>query len=1106
MVEGPPPPPGSRAEVVVDTIHGVEFPDPYRWLEDGTSAEVVRWVETQNAYAERVIGNPPIRSRLEARLRELMDREDMGSPRRAGDYEYFTMRRVGEELGSVYRRPAPEKGEDVPIDSSAEYEVVLDPLASSPDGTTSLDIQAFSPDGDILVYGIRDGGTDEYEIRVRDLASGEDLPARWPPMLYSGISFASDGTGFYYSRRDRTEGTRVLFHRIGTEAGEDEVLFGGEWNASTFIEVEELEDGRYRLYSVRHGPDTSELHLEDVEAGTIRPIVEGEAARFYHRVRDGQIYLRTNLGADLNRLMAVPVSASPRSNWREVTPEGDDLMDDFTFIDGRIYVRYLHHASSRIRVYEMDGTPASEIEVPPFHSASIRGSGPGEALLTLSSFLSPAEVWKIDLATGERTLHEPANLEWDGSEYVVDQVWHTSPDGTEAPNFIVHHRDIELDGSNPTILTGYGGFYVSRTPSFNPLAAAWLEMGGVYAMATLRGGSEYGESWHRDGMLTNKQNVFDDFISAAEWLIDNGYTSREKLAIQGASNAGLLVAAAMTQRPELFRAVLCYHPDVDILRFPWYYHSNSPPALLEYGDSRIPEHFEAIRHYSPLQNIRENTAYPAVLFHLGELDTRVPPQGARKMTAHLQAASTSGHPVILDFDYRAGHAGGRPMSRWLRVRAMQLGRAVTLVLALWSWGCAGGGGGERASAAASLVRTPAELVIRDVRVFDGERVLERATVVVRDGRIAAVGTGLPVPAADEVVDGAGRTLLPGLIDAHTHTRADSQLEASLAFGVTTVLDMFTNPELAAGWRRGQAEDGAPGRADLFSAGTVATAAGGHGSRAPIPTVDSVGAAAPFVAERIAQGSDYLKIVIEDLAKLGRELPSLDAPRVTALVAAAHDGGILAVAHVGVLADAEIALAAGADGLVHLWADQPPSPGTARRMAEVGMFVVPTLTILERTPGRAGGATLIADERTGPLLDPEAVRNLEAEVARPDWYDTVVESLRALHRAGVAILAGSDAPNPGTTHGASMHRELELLVAAGLTPVEALRAATSAPADAFRLDDRGRIRPGARADLVLVEGDPTADIMATRAIRAVWKRGVRFDHEAYATRMRAAWER
>jgi prolyl oligopeptidase len=672
MGDGPPPPPETRVQVVVDTLHGVELEDPYRWLEDGLSEETVRWVEAQNAYAERVVGNPPIRSRLEERLRDLMDRENIGNPQRAGDYEYFTMRRVGEEIATVYRRPAPEEGEDSPIDSSEEYEVVLDPLAWSADGTTSVDIQAFSPDGDILVYSIRDGGTDEYEIRIRDLESGEDLPARWPSMLYSGISYASDGSGFYYSRRDRTEGTRVLFHRIGTEVSEDEVLFGGEWNASTYIEVEELQDGRLRLYAVRHGWDTSELHLEDVQAGTIRPIVEGEPARFYHRVHNGQLYMRTNLGADLNRLMSVPLSAPQRANWREVIPEGEDVMHDFSFIDGRIYVHYLHHASSRIHAYEMDGTPVGEIEVPPFHSASIRGNGPGEALLTLNSYTSPSEVWKIDLETGERTLHEPAEVEWDGSDYVVDQVWHTSPDGTEAPIFIVHHRDIELDGNNPTLLGGYGGFYAPRTPGFNASNAAWLEMGGVVAVATLRGGNEYGESWHRDGMLTNKQNVFDDFISAAEWLIDNGYTSPDRLAIQGGSNAGLLVAAAMTQRPELFRAVICTYPDVDILRFPWHYHSNSPPALLEYGDSRIPEHFEAIRQYSPLQNVQEGTAYPAVFFHLGELDTRVPPQGARKMAAHLQAASTSGHPVILDFDYRAGHAGGRPLSQRLRMSAMQL--------------------------------------------------------------------------------------------------------------------------------------------------------------------------------------------------------------------------------------------------------------------------------------------------------------------------------------------------------------------------------------------------------------------------------------------------
>jgi prolyl oligopeptidase len=382
--------------------------------------------------------------------------------------------------------------------------------------------------------------------------------------------------------------------------------------------------------------------------------------------------MRTDLGADNNRLMAVPLASPERTNWREVIPEAEDVMEDFTFIGDRIYVTYLHDVSNRIRVFEMDGTPAGEVEIPPLHSASIRGTEPGFALLTLSSLTSPSTVWRVNLETGERTIEEPPEVEWDGSGFVVSQVWRASKDGTRAPMFLVHRPDIELNGHNPTLLTGYGGFYVARKPRFSTTAAVWLELGGVYAMATLRGGSEYGESWHRAGMLGSKQNVFDDFISAAEWLIEYGYTDPDHLAIQGGSNGGLLVGAALTQRPDLYRAVVCSNPDLDILRFPWHYEANSPPALLEYGNASIPEQFEAIRHYSPLQNVQEGTAYPAVFFSTGALDTRVPPQGARKMAAHLQAVSTSGYPVILHYSFRAGHAGGRPVSDRIRLNAMQL--------------------------------------------------------------------------------------------------------------------------------------------------------------------------------------------------------------------------------------------------------------------------------------------------------------------------------------------------------------------------------------------------------------------------------------------------
>jgi prolyl oligopeptidase len=658
----------------VDTLHGVAIPDPYRWLEDTHGPEIPPWVEAQNAYAEQILGNPPVRAWLEGRLREMTDRDDVGSPQQAGDYEYFTLRRKGEPATAIYRRPAPAEGDTTEIDPTGEYEKVLDPLEWSPDGTTSLGMISFSEDGKLLLYNVRDGGPDEYAVRLRDLERGEDLPDHLPPALYSGVAFTGDGSGFYYTRRSRDpdEGTRVLLHRIGADMATDVVLFGEGYGPSTYLDVREVQDGRNLLYAVRHGWASSELYIQDREGGTVRTIVNDADARFYHQVHDGQLYMRTNLGADNNRLMAVPLATPERGNWREVIPEAEDVMENFTFIGDRIYVTYLHDASNLIRVFDMDGTPAGEVEVPPLHSASIRGGEPGFALLTLSSLLSPTTVWRVNLETGERTVEEPPEPEWDNTDFTVSQVWRTSKDGTRAPMFLVHRRDIELNGENPTLLTGYGGFYVARKPRFSTTAALWLEMGGVYAMATLRGGSEYGESWHRAGMLENKQHVFDDFISAAEWLVGNGYTSPEHLAIQGGSNGGLLVGAALTQRPELFRAVVCSNPDLDILRFPWHHEANSPPAMLEYGDASIPEQFEAIRQYSPLQNVREGTAYPAVFFSTGALDTRVPPQGARKMAAHLQAVSTSGYPVILDYSFRAGHAGGRTVSDRIRLSAMQL--------------------------------------------------------------------------------------------------------------------------------------------------------------------------------------------------------------------------------------------------------------------------------------------------------------------------------------------------------------------------------------------------------------------------------------------------
>ena len=412
-------------------------------------------------------------------------------------------------------------------------------------------------------------------------------------------------------------------------------------------------------------------------------------------------------------------------------------------------------------------------------------------------------------------------------------------------------------------------------------------------------------------------------------------------------------------------------------------------------------------------------------------------------------------------------------------------------------------------AALTSVQPPAQdtvFAIRDVRVFDGERVHERATVVVRGDRIAAIGADVAVPAGAAVIDGEGRTLLPAFLDAHSHTMMAEPLEAALVFGVGTQLDMFTAPQLAAAWRADQAAGRAPHRADIFSAGSVVTAPGGHGTQfgLPIPTLSASESAQAFVDARIAEGSDWIKIIVDDGSAYSASFPTISEATLRAAVEAAHARGKLAVVHIGRLADARAAVRAGADALVHLWVDSVPDDAFVRELAARGTFVVPTTTVLESVTGTPSGAGLIADARVAPYLGPEARASLERSFPVPPGapanFAAVRESLAKLHAAGVRILAGTDAPNPGTTHGASLHRELELLVEVGLSPLEALRAATSSTADAFRLEGRGRIAPGAPADLVLVSGNPLEDITATRAIERVWKAGRPVDREAYRRRV------
>jgi len=669
-----PPPPETQRQAVVDTIHAVEFVDHYRWLEDQDSPETRAWIAAQNAYADSVVGYTPVRTELRDRLWDLMAYDDFGSPSRAGDFEYFLMRRAGTEQRVLYRRPKPDSA--TRIDPALEYEVVIDPTDWSPGHNTSVSIQSFAPDHRYMVYSVRDGGQDEVTIRVRDLETGADLPDSLPNGLYGDFSWRDDGSGFYYSARSRKTGARIRFHRMGTDIADDDELFGEGYGPDKFIGMSQIADGRYFLYDVWHGWARVEVHVQDVENnGPIVAVAGPELdARFSTRFMDDELFMQTDLDAPNFRIVAVDLENSGMEHWREVIPEGEDVIQNYTVIDDKFYVTYLHNVSSQIKIFEKDGTPAGEFPVPERHNASIRSAGEGKVFLSLNSFTTVPVTYRIDLETGEREVWQQRDVPFDPAGIEVKQVWYTSKDGTRVPMWVMHREGLEPTGDHPTLLYGYGGFLSQQTPRFDPMAAIWVERGGVYAMANLRGGSEFGENWHRDGMLENKQNVFNDFIAAAEYLIAEGYTNPERLAIRGYSNGGLLVGSALTQRPDLFRAVLCGFPDLDMVRFYTFTETNNLPALHEYGNAAIPEQFEFLRLYSPYQAVKKGTKYPAVILSSGDLDTRVPPLQARKMTAVLQWATGSDLPIVLRYDPKAGHAASRglPFSQRVEDTAMDL--------------------------------------------------------------------------------------------------------------------------------------------------------------------------------------------------------------------------------------------------------------------------------------------------------------------------------------------------------------------------------------------------------------------------------------------------
>ena len=647
-------PPKTRIDNVTEVLHGVELVDPYRWLEDQQSPETRAWIDAQNAYTDALLGRLSGREDLKRRLTALLEVDSIELPTERNGRYFFRKRLAGQDQFVLYLRRGLH-GSDA---------VLIDPHPMSPDHTTSVDFASISEDGALLVYRIRQGGEDEITPQLFDVDARKDMPDRLPKARYSSISLKPDRSGIYYSRLT-AEGPRVYFHKIGSDSAGDMEIFGKGYGPEKIIVSSLSDDGRYLVIHVLYGSaaDRTEVYLQDVaKQGPMVPIVNDIPSRFIAAVAGDTLFLHTNWKAAKGRILSASVQDVEREHWREVVPQGDAVIEEMAPVGERLAVLLSLNAASRVKLYESGGKLISELALPDIGSVpSFQGRWMSkEAFFSFESFHIPETIYRYDIAKNTQEVWARREVPIESGKYEVKQVWYASKDGTEIPMFLVYPKGIKLDGSNPTLLTGYGGFNVSETPSFTTRAAAWISSGGVFAYANLRGGGEFGEEWHHAGMLGKKQNVFDDFIAAAEWLIQNNYTRPSRLAIRGNSNGGLLVGAALTQRPDLFGAVVCGYPLLDMVR----YHKFLVAKywVPEYGSSDDAEQFKWLYAYSPYHHVKKGMNYPAVLFVTGDGDTRVAPLHARKMAAKLQAAGSS-RPVLLLYDTKSGHSGGRPIAK-----------------------------------------------------------------------------------------------------------------------------------------------------------------------------------------------------------------------------------------------------------------------------------------------------------------------------------------------------------------------------------------------------------------------------------------------------------
>ena len=665
---GPQYPATRKDDSVADKYHGTVVKDPYRWLEDDNAAETKAWVAAQNAVTEKYLAGIPQRNEIRERLKKLWNYERFGIPQEEGGRWFFMKNSGLQEQAVLCVTHSPD----------AEARLLLDPNEFSKDGTVSLSDYQPSEDGRMLAYAISSGGSDWLEIKVRDVTSAKDLPDTLQWVKFSGISWAKDGSGFYYSRYNApkkgaaltqtNEFQKLYFHVIGKAQADDTLIYEMKDQAQRGVGGWVTEDGAYLIMDITEGSDPKNRiyykSLATPDAKIVKLLPDGDAA-YGFLGNDGPVfYFTTDLDAPRRRVIAIDTRHPDPKNWKEIIPQAKDPLDDASKVGGKLIVTYMKDARSRVVRFDADGKNPIELKLPGIGTVGgFEGKEKDKQVFySFTSFTDPGAIHRLDIETGESKLWTKPSVGFDGSAYETEQVFYNSKDGTRIPMFIVHRKGIPMDGSNRTLLYGYGGFELSERPGFAVTEAVWLERGGILAVANIRGGGEYGSAWHNAGKHLHKQNVFDDFIAAAQFLIKKGYTKSANLAIQGGSNGGLLVGACMTQRPELFGAALPAVGVMDMLRFQkftigWAWEK-------EYGSSENTRDFPLLLRYSPYHALKPGTRYPATLVTTADHDDRVVPAHSFKFAARLQEyQAPDGPPVLIRVDSSAGHGAGTALSK-----------------------------------------------------------------------------------------------------------------------------------------------------------------------------------------------------------------------------------------------------------------------------------------------------------------------------------------------------------------------------------------------------------------------------------------------------------